>query len=1011
MKRTQMSLLATAVGLALAGAGVAFAAGLTASEEVALDADAFSAAENPSGRYFITFAEQGLASYRGGVAGLARTAPRVDGVSLSSSPKLDVTSAEARAYKGYLAAQRAAHITAVENALGRPLDPRFTFDVLTHAVSASLTPEEAALVASVPGVASVRPVGYQLPQTFNSPGFIGAGAIWDGVGVPDYTPANRGEGVKVGIIDTGTFIGHPSFTNDPACGFSEARPKLFPRDCTVYSNGVCTGELPNADVDSHGVHVGSTAAGNTIDNTVTPAPLLPDGTTMSGVAPCATVYSYNVADHTTGALYNDSLMAAFSNAVVDQVDVVNYSIGPSCGGGNPWGSLHFLDMQASDILIAAAAGNTRENCPNPVGRVSNSGPWMMTVASSTQDKSATPQLTVTAPEPVPAVLQGIALTPGSTTLTPAETVDLVDAPIRTFSTNIEGCTEFGGIPPGTFGPHEIAVLRRGTCPFTEKIENAAGAGARFVVITNNQAGAISMDTTGAPANVASFSISDPVAGEALIAFAIDNPPAADPDQIFADGFEEGEPVAGGARGHYERVAIVNEQGDVLAGSSLRGPTQAPYQNLTKPDISAPGVSIFAAMKEADGNYGLASGTSMASPHIAGAAALIRATHPSWSPMEVKSALMTTAKIEGFQEDGTTPWTPDQVGNGRVDLTRAALAGLTMDESVERFLAANPSSGTIGQEELNLPSMRDVECGTSCSWTRTFRNRLNAPGTWSVDVVNPDGYTLAVTPASFTLKPGFRQTITITATAVGEPTESLSFGRIVLAEQNDRSPEQHLSVAVRGGAVPEPEMPTVICSGGACTFVVDALTGSFGGLGCTTYAECAPGLIWLNRFSPDPDDYPITITHVQTVFGNPPGWNAAGDKISVFVYQDDDEDPTNGATAVGTPTVYTMGTPVNSFISIPLDPPVVVDGPGEVLIALSNPHADNQGGRPSTWDTGPFRGRSYFGDAVGDGMTAPDLASPAMGLGLNSSFNPDWGNNWLLRATGTNSAGRPITLGD
>ena len=73
---------------------------------------------------------------------------------------------------------------------------------------------------------------------------------------------------------------------------------------------------------------------------------------------------------------------------------------------------------------------------------------------------------------------------------------------------------------------------------------------------------------------------------------------------------------------------------------------------------------------------------------------MRAVKPSWSPMEVKSALMTTAKINGFQEDGTTAWTVDQVGSGRVDLTKATRAGLTMDETVDRFVAANPSGGTL-----------------------------------------------------------------------------------------------------------------------------------------------------------------------------------------------------------------------------------------------------------------------------------------------------------------------------
>ncbi len=1003
MKSVHITILASAIGVALAGAGMsdihaANSASLTASAPVQV-----VDAENPSGRYFITFVEQGLARYDGGVAGLARTAAHIDGVSANSSRKFEINSSASRAYRSYLAQQRAQHLTAVENAIGRPLDIRFTFDITRNAVSAALSPAEVARIAAVPGVASVTPVGVQHADTFRGPKFIGADKIWDGSAVPTYSSATLGQGVKVGIIDTGTNSAHPSFANDPACGFSDSNPKLFNRDCTSDTDGVCDGPDGNADTSSHGVHTGSTAAGNTIDNTVTPAPLLPDGVTMSGVAPCAKVYSYRVADHTDGALYGDYLEAAFANSIIDQVDVVNYSIGPTCGGGNPWSNLAFLDMEASDIFIAASAGNTRSTCTNPTGLVANNGPWQLTVAASTQDQLISPQLTVTGPTPVNPLLIGIPLNPGSTTLMPADTSNFVGHPMRTYAANIEACTSSGGIPAGTFGASEVAIVRRGSCSFTEKITNAYNAGARFVVVANNQAGTINMDTTGSPIDAASFSITQAI-GDPLIALVNANePPAPNADVIFANGFES----ASFGTADYQRAAIGPQTGDVLAGFSFRGPTQAPYDNLTKPDITGPGVNIFAAESAADGSYGLMSGTSMSSPHLAGAGALVRAVHPSWSPMEVKSALMTTAKLDGLEQDGVTPWTVDDVGNGRVDLTKAALAGLTMDETVDRFVAANPSGGSINQKQLNLPSVRDSACGSSCTWTRTFKNRLNAQGTWTFSAVNPAGYTLSFSPASITVKPGFSASVTITATATGAPTTTHSYGRIDLTESSGLSPVQHLSAAVRGTAPPPPG--TVVCASHTCTFKVDQLVTSFGGLGCVDWATCAPGLFWLNRFTPNSADFPITITKVQTIFGDPAGWNASGDKISVFIYDDNDTNPINGATAVGTPTIYTIGTPANSFVDITLTTPVVVNGP-EVLIALSNPFATNTGGRPSTWDAGPFQNRSYMGNAVGDGSTAPSLSDPAIDLDLNTNYNAAWTKNWLIRAVGTTANGRPIVLG-
>ncbi len=777
MKSVQLKVLASAVGLALLGAGSSSvpAAGSNSLASSIVSVQADTAATASSGRYFITFVEQGLARYDGSVAGLARTAPRMDGVSANSSHKFDINSSAAQAYRAYLEQARTQHVAAIEKVLGRKLAVHFTYDVVGNAVSAALSPAEAARIAAVPGVASVKPVPVQQLQTFRGPKFIGADKIWDGSAVPSYAAATRGAGVKVGIIDTGTNTAHPSFADDPSCGFGPSNHKLMARDCTATDGGgVCDGPDGNADTSSHGVHTGSTAAGNTIDNTVTPAPLLPNGVTMSGVAPCATVYSYRVADHSDGSLYGDYLMAAFENSIMDQVDVVNYSIGPTCGGGNPWDALYFLDMEAADIFVAASAGNTRASCTDPTGLVANNGPWQMTVAASTQDQQLSPQLTVTAPTPVDPLLVGIPLNPGSTTLTPAQTMDFSNATVVTYPANPIGCTASGGIAAATYTATDVAVLRRGTCGFSEKITKAYNAGARFVIIANNQPGTINMNTTGAPAGVAAFSILQ-TPGDALLAFGNTN--------------------GANTKGDYVRSAITPRQGDVLAGFSFRGPTQYPYDNLTKPDITGPGVDIYAAVSAADGSYGLMSGTSMSSPHIAGAGALVRAVHPSWSPMEVKSALMTTASVDGFSDDGTTPWTPDEVGNGRVDLSKAALAGLTMDETTDNFLAANPDGGTLDMTQLNLPSLRQIYCGTSCTFTRTFKNRLNVTGTWTLAAENPPGYTLSFTPSTFTLSPGYKQTVTITATASAPTTATIGFGRVNLSEADGRSPDQHLSVAL------------------------------------------------------------------------------------------------------------------------------------------------------------------------------------------------------------------------
>ncbi len=200
----------------------------------------------------------------------------------------------------------------------------------------------------------------------------------------------------------------------------------------------------------------------------------------------------------------------------------------------------------------------------------------------------------------------------------------------------------------------VASTRRAPwhAPSPKNVNNAAAAGAVMVVIANNQAVGVNMDTTGA--TTPSYIVNDLPTSDALIAFVSANlGPAPDGDAIFSDGFDGATPSAFAAA-DYAPGVISSLQGDVLAGFSERGPTPTGYDDLTKPDITAPGVNIFAGGREADGNYMLDSGTSMSSPHMAGSAALVRGVHPEWTVEEVKSALMTTAtNATGVQEDGTT----------------------------------------------------------------------------------------------------------------------------------------------------------------------------------------------------------------------------------------------------------------------------------------------------------------------------------------------------------------------
>lgn len=978
--------LAAAIGFSVASL---LAAPLTLAGPLTPNAVAVTEiAESPAGRYLIVFDEPGLLDYKGSIAGLQRTAP-VAG--LGASRKFDAGTSAARSYSAYLANQRNARLAAIEQQLRRPLTIAHSYDVTRHAISAELSLDEARAIAGLAGIQSISPVRIHQPETFRGPAFIGAPSIWDGSQVPSYATATRGEGIRVGVIDSGANSAHPSFANDAACGFSATNPKLIAKDCLVSNTSGCSGVTPQADAGiGHGVHTASTAAGNTVDASATPAPLLPTGMAISGVAPCAAVTSYKICG--AAGCFDDAIAAAIQNAITDQVDVVNYSIGPTCGYGSPWQAsedLDFLSALSSDVFVAASAGNTRSNCTEPAGRVANIAPWVTTVAASTNDLQLASSLTVSGPGTPSPLLHNMALRTGTTTLPPEQTSSLVGMPLRLYPGNISGCTNTGAFPPGYFNG-SIAIVQRHVCSFAEKISNAANSGARMVIVVNNGGTVFGMDTTGAPATIAAFNISDHAISDALIAFVAGNPGVIPiEDSVFSNGFD----ASLAASGDYSPMALLPQQGDVLADFSFRGPVPSPLSNLTKPDITAPGVNIYAATDPASGHYMFESGTSMSSPHVAGAAALLRKVQPDWSVSEVKSALMTTASVIGFKEDGITPWDPDDVGSGRVDLTKAARAGLTLDENPANYLAANPAGGTVNLTALNLPSLRNIKCGEHCSWTRTFRNRLATTGSWTVAAEQPDGYTLQFSPATFALAAGATQTVTVTAT-VNDITlpSGLSFGRVLLHESNGRSPDQHLPVAVQGDQV------SVACTGSDCSLRIDNFMAGYSAIGCDTFCS----FVWANRYSPAATHFPITLRTITFLTGSS-SYVSAGDRYDFYVYQDNDRDPTNGATLVGSQKGYTITTAGARLRTLALTTPIVLNGPGDIVIALTNP--SGSGPRPAGGEISEFRGRSYAGNYDGED---PDLGSAAVGLQLNPGLI-NFSGNFVIRATGTTSAGQQIEL--
>jgi subtilisin family serine protease len=754
---------------AVLGLAVAFATTLASAQ---------AGAAASTDRFIVQLADPPLASYRGGILGLAATSPAATG-----TVKLDPTSAASKAYVDYLAGKQSAVLTALNTALGRTATPVNTYRYAYNGFALALTEQEAAVVRNVTGVAKVRKDYVRHLQTDAGPAWIGAPGVWDGSATAAFGPT-KGEKVVVGVIDTGINHDHPSFADVGGDGYNHSNPRghfyglCDPLTGKPFCNdkliGVWdfTGTTP-LDDNQHGSHTASTAAGNSLSASLK-APTITVTRPISGVAPHANLITYKacIAVGCIGA----SLTAAIDQAVADAVDVINYSIGG--GPTDPWGdsdSEAFLAAREAGIFVSASAGNDGPR-PETVGSPANA-PWLLSVAASTHNRAFVNALTsMSGGGTAPANISGRSLTG------PYGPAKIVYAGAYGYPrcgdgpASPEGSAAINPFPPGTFHG-EIVVCDRGTYGRVEKASNVAEGGAGGFVLANDQASGGS--TVGDAYPIPGVGIS------------------------YANGVKVKAWLASGT-GHTASIAGTTadtavSNGDVMASFSSRGPNK-PVPGVIKPDITAPGVDILAAVHTtnptAPPEYGVLSGTSMSSPHMTGVAALMRALHGNWTAAEIHSALVSTAKSAGVRkEDGLRPADAFDMGGGRVDLTKAGKAGLTLDVPAADFTAANPDTGG-DPSSLNLATLGEDDCDGDCTWTRKVTSRTGVPTTWNVVTGGPKALRFVVSPAQFTLAPNATQTLTITADVRKLPVGQWNFAEVRLVPVGGAVPETRLPVALR-----------------------------------------------------------------------------------------------------------------------------------------------------------------------------------------------------------------------
>ena len=775
-------------------------------------ADANLSKEKPNEMYILKLAHPGLVHYRGGLNGLSATSPTVVG-----TKKLDTKSDASIAYLQFLKDDLAALKSDIVNSLGHELGKTFEYYYANYGMALRLSEKEADLIANLPGVLSIeKDVQYEL-TTDAGPTFIGANTLWDGTAMPNNTP-NKGEGVIVGVIDTGLNMDHPSFSDVSEDGydFAAANPLgagnfVAGSDCNATfvcndkhigawdfaDDGVNESDGPE-DSNGHGSHTASTAVGNaisappggfvTVGGTALAAP------SISGVAPHAHLINYDVCiDTCSGAAIN----AAINQAIADGVDVISYSIS---GGSSPWNDSDrtYLDAVAAGILVSASAGNTSATITDPVGQVNHRGPWLLSVANSTHNRGLKNRVDITAPAPVPADLIDMFGINGSTDNFGGTDIaaNLLYAG-HVQAGNQEGCNPY---TDNTAFTGKIALIIRGSCSFADKINNAATAGAIAVIVYNGVSNIPiimgGVDSTTIPAVM--IGLAD---GDAVVTF-IESVVAAD-----VQAFISGTPV----------YSLIDILGNILNTSSLQGPNDT--FDVTKPDINGPGTNIFAAF--ADGTapapqFNFLTGTSMSAPHVSGSAALMIAAHPTWSPSEIKSAMMMTADSNVTTGLGVKT-TADESGSGTVDLSKSAISGLVMSETFANYLAANPTTGG-DPATLNIPSVRSNACAGSCSWTRTVTNKSSTTQTWTTtEFLFKDSVLVHVTPTSFTLAQDESQVITINADVCADAVAgTLVFNDVILDSGSMVVPNSRITLAVKpsvaGICAPPPNLDLIFANG-------------------------------------------------------------------------------------------------------------------------------------------------------------------------------------------------------
>ncbi len=607
-------------------------------------------------------------------------------VELRKPPLADVdatfTKAEKRAYLHELEAEKNAFRIAARES-GVAFKERFSYGILWNGLSIEVDPTQLSEIGSISSVRSLAPV-----MTASIPGFQSLGADPDlatalamtGADVAQSTLGFTGAGIRVAVMDTGVDYDHPDLGGcfGPGCrvetGFDFVGDAFNADPTSPFFNPVPVPDPDPDDCNGHGTHVAGIVGAHGA---------------VTGVAPDVTIGAYRVfgCDGSTTA---DIMLAAMEAALEDDMDILNMSIGSAFQWPQYPTALASDRLVREGMVVVASIGNSAANGVYSAG-APGLGEKVIGVAAFDNTHVRLPTFTV-APAGITAGYTNAVAAPTAPT-----SGSLPLAKSGTPTSTADACNV--GTPPGTpFTAGQFAgkavLVRRGTCTFHQKALNAQTAGASAVVLYNNAPGRVSPTVAGTPA------ITIPVVAiTAADGAAISNALDAEPQTLTWQS---------------TLGTFTNPTGGLISSFSSYG--LSPDLSL-KPDIGAPGGLIRSTFPLELGGYATISGTSMSSPHVAGAAALLL---QSWQDGDGE---------HGDTDDGTLgeevrdvlqnsadprPWWGNP-GLGFLDNVHRQGAGmLDIDDAILSTVRITPGKLALGESEAGPATRRLTICNTGPS---------------------------------------------------------------------------------------------------------------------------------------------------------------------------------------------------------------------------------------------------------------------------------------------------------